>query len=223
MPAGLEAYGEELTKAGTPEELVQALPPGVLRGCLERAYAVYPDRRRSFFYEAALDQSYLEELRTCLGKLRGEDRDYTIQLVRQEIAVFNLMLAARGRFFYGIEKPVLLGLFAPGSGIDGRRFSALLAAPGVAALRALAAGLAVEAGPPEPDPSALEALAWKRYARLASRAFRGSHMGFGAVVGYLALRRLEAANLTTVSEGLRLGVPAGELYRRLLPRSGEAQ
>jgi len=221
LPAWPEAYGAA-GEAETPEDLVAALPQGALRGSLERAYAACPDRSRPFFYEAALDQGYLSELLARLGGLRGADREHTAPLVRQEIAVFDLMLAARGRFFYGLEKADLLGLFAPGSGIDGKRFSAMLDARGVAALRGLAAGAAVEAGPPEPDPAALEALAWGRYARLAVRAFRGSHMGFGAVAGYLALRRLETANLITASEGLRLGVPAEELRRRMLPRAGGA-
>jgi len=213
-PAGYTAAVE----AKTPETLVSSLPQTLLRSGLERAYAVYPGRRLPFFYEAALDQGYLAELLARLNGLTGPDRDYTAKLVGQEIAVFNLMLAARGKFFYGIKNTDLSGLFAPGPGMDRRRFSAMLVASGVAELRALAAGLAVEAGPPEPDPGALEALAWGRYARLATRAFRGSHMGFGAVAGYLALRRLEIANLITVSEGLRLGVAPEELFRRMLPR-----
>lgn len=217
LPGWSDVYGPA-AEAETPGALVAALPPGVLRDSLERAYKVYPDRSRSFFYEAALDRDYLGELGARLAALRRGDRDYTSALVLQETAIFDLMLAARGRFFYGIGKEILTGLFAPGSGIDGRRFSKMLDARGVGALRVLAAGLAVEAGPPEPDPSALEALAWNRYARLALRAFRGADTGFGAAAGYLALRRLEISNLTTVSEGLRLGVPAEELRRRMLPR-----
>ncbi len=217
-PAWPEVCGPAAVEAGTPEGLVAALPEGALRDSLERAYAFYPDRSRSFFYEAALDRDYLAELRTRLAGLQRGDREYTAALVFQETALFDLMLAARGRYFYGIEKETLAGLFAAGSGIDVRRFSKMLDAGGVAALRALASGLAVEAGPPEPDPSVLEALAWSRYARLALRAFRSAGTGFGVAAGYLALRRLEISNLTTVSEGLRLGVTAGELGRRMLPR-----
>lgn len=220
LPAWPGAYGPRLAEAGTPEELVEALAPGVLRDSLKRAYEHYKDGNGSFFREAALDRDYLGELLARLACLPRADRDHTAALARQEIAIFNLMLAARGRFFYGLEKKDLLPLFVPGSELNERKFSALLGAPGLSSLRALAAGLAVEAGPPEADPSALEALAWGRYARMAARAFRGSHMGFGAVAGYLAMRRLEVSNLITVAEGLRLGVPAGELRPRLLPRSG---
>lgn len=213
-------HGPGLAGAGTPEDLAEALPQGVLRRGLERAYSDRNEGNGSFFVEAALDREYLAELLVRLAGLPRSDREYTSALVRQEIAIFDLMLAARGRFFYGLEKKDLLPLFAPGSDLNERKFSALLSAPGVHSLRGLAAGLAVEAGPPEADPSALEALAWGRYARLAARAFRGSHMGFGAVAGYLAMRRLEVSNLITVAEGLRLGVPAAELRPRLLPRTG---
>lgn len=219
LPGWPEVYGPA-AEAETPDALVEALPRGVLRDSLRRAYEVYPDRSRSFFYEAALDRDYLGELKVRLAGLSAADREYTSALARQETAVFDLMLAARGRFFYGIEKEKLAGLFAPGSGIDGRRFSKMLDSGGVAALRSLASGLALEAGPPEPNPSALEALAWGRYARLAARGFRGTQTGFGAVAGYLALRRLEVSNLTTVSEGLRLGAPAEELRGRMLPHGG---
>ena len=84
----------------------------------------------------------------------------------------------------------------------------------------MAAGRAVFAGPEERDPAALEALARARYAALARRAWRGSHMGFGAVAGYAALRRLYVEDMTSLAEGLRLGMPAAELWARLGPREG---
>jgi len=206
--------------AETPEQFVKSMAPGILKRALEEAYLVYPDRSRSFFREAALDRAYLGEMLVRLNALNKADREYSAPLVRHEIAVFNLMLAARGRFFYGLEKKELLGLFAAGSRLDRRKFLAMLSASGVGALRALAAGSAVNAGPEEPEAGALEVLAWDRYAKLAMRAFRGAPVGFGAVAGYLALRRLETANLITVAEGLRLGVNSGELAGRMLPRLG---
>ncbi len=97
----------------------------------------------------------------------------------------------------------------------------MLRTPEAGGLRALAAGTALDPGPPEPDASALEALARRRRFRLANRALRAGHMGFGAVAAYLALRGVEISNLITVAEGLRLKVEAGDLFRRLIPR-GEA-
>jgi len=66
-------------------------------------------------------------------------------------------------------------------------------------------------------PTDLETLAWRRYYRLANRAFRRCHMGLGAVVAYAAIRRVELANLITLSEGIRQGQPADALRRRLIP------
>ena len=69
-----------------------------------------------------------------------------------------------------------------------------------------------------PSEVALEALAWKRFQRLANGAFRRDHMGLGAVVGYAGLRRVETANLITLSEGIRTGMTAEAIRARLVPR-----
>jgi len=91
----------------------------------------------------------------------------------------------------------------------------------VADVAALAAGVAVDelpAGAKEAwTPADLEPLAWARYYRLANRAFRRSHMGLGAVVAYTAIRRVELANLITLSEGIRLSRPPDVLRRCLIP------
>ena len=61
------------------------------------------------------------------------------------------------------------------------------------------------------DPGMLERLAWTRFWRLANRAFRRSHMGLATAVAYIQLRRVEVANLITVCEGIRAGIPARQL------------
>jgi len=69
------------------------------------------------------------------------------------------------------------------------------------------------------DTSALEGLAWKRFFRLANFAFRQSHMGLGAIMGYAGLRRVEVANLITISEGIRNGMAAEKIHGRLITRT----
>ena len=217
LPPALEGFGPEMLEDKTPEMLIATLPLGPLREQLAQAWADHPDRGRPFFLEAALDRAWLKELLARSTAQAAGDRAFATALARQEIAAFDLLLAARGRFFYGLGRAELLALYAGGSRVDQRRFAAMLDAPDVGSLRALAAGTAVDSGPPEPDPTALEALTRARRAKLARRALRGGHATFGAVLGYLALRRVEAANLVTVSEGLRLGLPARELVRRMTP------
>jgi hypothetical protein len=75
------------------------------------------------------------------------------------------------------------------------------------------------AGPAAVDASLLEALAWRRYLRLSNRAFRRSHLGLGAVIGYVGIRRAEVANLITLSEGIRVGEAAEAIRARLIPRA----
>jgi vacuolar-type H+-ATPase subunit C/Vma6 len=47
-------------------------------------------------------------------------------------------------------------------------------------------------------------------------------MGLGAVIAFTALRRVELANLITISEGIRNGMEAAAIRTRLIPGVGEA-
>ncbi len=200
-------YGAELGKAKNFEELLAALPRGVLRGSLQAAYAAPPPAGAPFFYEARLDRDYLREMAARAAALGGEDGELAGLLCAQEAAVFNLELAARGINFHGFEKGALLELLASGPGLGPKRFPEL---PG--------SGAESEGAGPEQDGLAA---AWRRCARLAARSFRRGHMEFGAAAGYVALRRAETSNLITVAEGLRLGLAAEEILRRLVPLSLE--
>jgi vacuolar-type H+-ATPase subunit C/Vma6 len=71
------------------------------------------------------------------------------------------------------------------------------------------------------DAATLETLAWNRYLRLARRAFRNNHMGLGAVVAFTAIRRIEVANLITLSEGIRTDMEPDVIRRRLVPSDEE--
>ena len=214
LPPGMAAYGPALAAVNDLPGLASALPEGPLRRALERVLAAKPGGE-PFFYEAELDRAYYMELAALAGALGAVDGPYAAGLARQEVAAYNLALAARGRFLYRIDENELLLYFAPGSAITRLRFKAMLAAPGIGALRAMAAGLALAAGPEEKDPAALEALARDRYRTMARRAWRGSHIGFGAVMGYAALRRLYTEDLIRLSEGLRLGLGPEAIYKRL--------
>lgn len=221
LPPGLEC-GPELAGARNKEALPEILPAGFFRASLERALPLLSDGGSPFLCEASLDRDYLSVLSERGRALGGDGAGLAAWLCGQEAAAFNLMLAARGRFFHAFEKKDLLPLFAPGPSMDLKRFSRLLSAGNAGELRALAAWSAVDPGPPEADLSALEALAWRRYRALAVRALRRGHMGYGAVAAYMALRRVEIANLVSVSEGLRLKAEPGALSRRLIPRAEAA-
>ena len=67
------------------------------------------------------------------------------------------------------------------------------------------------------DAGRLEAEARRRWWRLANAAFRDGAPGWAAVYGFTVLRRIERANLITLSEGIRLGVEPGALRAYLTP------
>ena len=194
-------YGLALLSAKTLEELAELLPEGPLREGLKRACEIYFIRDSSFFYEAEIDLAYFKELLARAGALSGPDRKAARNLAGAELEIFLLALAARAKAYYGIGGKELSGFYLEGSGISSRRFLRLLEAP---------------EEPGGQEPSATEAAAWTAYARLADRVFRRSNIDFGVAAGYAALRRVEAANLVTVSEGLRLGVPPEALRARVL-------
>jgi vacuolar-type H+-ATPase subunit C/Vma6 len=64
-----------------------------------------------------------------------------------------------------------------------------------------------------------EAVAANQLHRLANQAMRRNPIGLGTVIGYVTLRQIEIANLITISEGLRLGLPAETIRARMTPRS----
>jgi vacuolar-type H+-ATPase subunit C/Vma6 len=202
-----------LASSGSPAGFAARLPPGSLRASLAEAAAMYPAEPRPFLFEAALDKGYLSELLVRAARLRNaDDRDAVLPLARHEADMFLLSLAARGRFVYDLPPAQLIPLYVPGANLPRRRFLAMLAAAGPAGTPGT--------GDASSAAAAIESAAWTRFADLANRAFRGNHMGIGAVAGYAALRRIEAANLITLSEGLRRNMDAAAIRRRLIPRRG---
>ncbi len=191
--------------------------PGA-RAVATEALASRPGDARPFLVEAAADRGYLGELLARAARLPAGDRAHVVPLACQEADVFHVQLVARGRFGYGVEAAQLASFHVAGTCVTRRAFEAMLREATLAEAARRLARRAIDAVPPEAaDAAMLEALAWQRYRALANRAFRRAPIGWGAVAGYVALRRLEVANLVTVSEGVRLGVPEDEVRRRLVP------
>jgi vacuolar-type H+-ATPase subunit C/Vma6 len=177
--------------------------------------------------EAALDRGYLNELVSRAAALSGEDRELVEPVIQQEADNLHLALIGRGKFVYGLEPERLLEFHVAGTKIPRQRFAAMLAEPDLAAVARLAEGRALDVPPSGltgtgesiPDAAGLERCGWHRFARLANRAFRRSHVGLGAIVGYVALRRVEVANLITLSEAIRQGVEPDAIRGRFLSQA----
>ncbi len=214
LPSGMEGYGKGLAAVKSREDLAAALPDGLFRDSLAWAFADYPGKDAVFFIEAALERDYLAELSARAGELGAGDLEGAGVLYELETAAFNQTLALRGKFLYGFPNKELLRLYAPCPARDMRIFKAILGAADIGSALAQVCG---REGVIAPGLAGLEALLRSRYRHAALKALRGDHLGFGTVAAYLALRRLETADLITLAQGLRLGASAAELEKRLLP------
>jgi vacuolar-type H+-ATPase subunit C/Vma6 len=222
LPENLALPVEALATAECLKAFEALVPQKALRVGLGCAAPLYQEQPRAFFIEAGLDCGYLAELLRRAGGLPQADRDGVLEIARHETDTFLLMLASRGKFHYGLGAAMLRPFHVPHARIGLRRFEKMLAAEDLTQVAALAKGTAIDrlpAGAAETSDAAnLEALAWDRHYRVANRCFRRSHMGLGAVVAYAAIRRVELANLIALSEGIRAGLDAGAIRRRLIPR-----
>jgi vacuolar-type H+-ATPase subunit C/Vma6 len=226
LPSELALDTQGLAAAESLDAFVPLVPKGVLRGSLAEALDIYRDHSRPFFFEAALDHGYFKGLIARAERLSGEDREIITPVVSQEVDIFHLMLIIRGRFHYGLRPEMLLPLHITGTRIPSTLFIEMLNDQDLSVSGGRVAGRVFDGLPFERgstdgsaaatfDGSSLERLSWKRYLRLANLAFRQSHMGLGAIVGYGGIRRVEVANLITISEGIRKGMSAETIRSRL--------
>jgi vacuolar-type H+-ATPase subunit C/Vma6 len=233
-PFALDA--DALVTADSLETFASRIPSKPLQKGVRLAMPVFEHNSAgAFFIEAGLDHGYLTELLARTEPRRAgarESPDMKV-LACQETDMFHLGLVARGRLTYELRPEDLLGFHVMGAGIRRQAFATMLAACDAQQVAAEAAGRAIDRTYASQEkggearealtPAMLEVLALNRYYRLGYWIFRRSHMGVGTVAGYAAMRRVELANLITLSEGIRAGVPSAVLRRRLIPRGAEEQ
>jgi vacuolar-type H+-ATPase subunit C/Vma6 len=226
LPKEYAFDAKPLATAQSLQAFAALLPRGAFRQSLRRA--ALHDGSPPFLCETAWDQAYCQELIARTGRLSGEDKAFITALVQQEADTFHLMLVTRGRFHYELKQEQLLPFHVTGTRIARARLAVMLTDAELRTAMGRVVGLALDELPPERgngqtwptlDATSVEALAWKRYMRLANRTFRHGHVGLGAVAGYVGLRRAEVANLITLSEGLRLRVASDVLRARMIPRA----
>lgn len=232
MSSGMTLDVATLLTAKSLEEFVNRLPAGRPRDRLQALVGGQREPPPVFVLEAALDSGYFRELITRNHRLSGSEGEIIKPLVFQEANIFQWMLVARGRFHFGLSAETLLPLRLGGNGTNGGWFNLLLSAPDILTMAKQGVGTVIDDMPAtrtsegelkEVDISAVETLAWQRYLRLANSALRRSHMGAGAVVGYFGVRRLEIANLISLSECIRLGVEEDKARARMIPRAGREE
>jgi len=226
-PFALDA--DALVTADSLEAFASRIPSKPLQKGVRLAMPVFEHNSAgAFFIEAGLDHGYLTELLARTEPLAARESPDMKVLACQETDMFHLDLAARGRLTYELRPEDLLVFHVRGAGIRRQAFAAMLAAQDAQQVAAEAAGRAIDRTYASQEkggeareaitPAMLEVLALNRYYRLGYWIFRRSHMDVGTVAGYAALRRVELANLITLSEGVRAALAPEVIRRRLIPR-----
>lgn len=220
LPPELALDEASLLAAASLTEFAGRLPAGGPRKRLLTFLAHAGEPAPLFLLEAALDAGYFAGLTARTGRLPGGEHEIVAPLIFQEVNAFQFMLAVRGRFNFHLTAPSLMPLGMSGCGVGPEWFHGLLSVPDLMSAAKSAAGVVIDELPPQPptdegqpaiEISTLELLIQQRYLRLANTAFRRSHLGVGAVAGYFGLRRVEIANLITLSESIRLGLDVREM------------
>jgi len=226
LPGQFALEEAALLKAQSLEDLAQLLPAEPLGRMLHDTLNICHNQQEPFFVEATLDQKYFQEELVRAHKLSHEEHNKIMPLIMQEIDIFHLMLVLRGRFHHKVDPQVLASLQVEGTHLSHHRFKAMLTAPDATAVAQIAIGrvldsfpstFATDTTPVSLDLPTLEALAWKRYLKLANRIFRQSLTDFGIIAGYIGVRRMENINLITLSEGIRAPISDKTLRLRMIP------
>ena len=224
LPAGMTLDAQKLMNAGSFEDFATLLPPQPPYRRLRDAIFLQRQPAIPFFLEMALDSDYFQELVSKTRQLPEDDLADICPLMLQEANLFQFMLVIRGKFLYRLPPESLLPLRV--TGVSDAWFKELLAVPDMLTAAKSGVGTVLDelptgrsSGENTVNPAVLETLAWNRYARLANMAFRRGNIGLGAVIGYAGLRRVETANLITLSEGIRMGVRNDELRQSLTART----
>ncbi|MCX7965199.1 MAG: V-type ATPase subunit [Syntrophorhabdaceae bacterium] len=226
LPGELSLNIKKLVDAEDIEGFIKYTPKGFFQDTIKSAFQLYGNNAKPFFIEAFLDSAYFKELILKMNRLNQSDRAYIKPVVDQEIDIFHLMLITRGRFLYDLIPDQLKPLHVEGTAIQKRIFTSLLGELDPAAVIKALERRVIDIIPSElskieqspPDLSILESYAWKRFYRLCNKVFYQNHMGFGCIIGYIGLRRIEILNLIALSEGISGGYGSDYIRKHLVLR-----
>ena len=107
-PGSSRPWGPCLPSSKSVRELVDLVPLPALREPLARVLRSQVAQGHPFFFEAALDQAWLQGMMKRAAALASEDAELVSELVAQEARIFHLMLVLRGRAQQGLDPAALL-------------------------------------------------------------------------------------------------------------------
>jgi hypothetical protein len=168
--------------------------------------------------QTELDRLYYTKLLEALKKLPKRDRPASEKILNEEISLRNIVWALRLRIYYGMESDVIRDRLMPSPGAD-----ALAALELPLDNREAWKGWGREsflntAHPGEPwrlDPRYFQNAASEYLYRLALHAFRRRPLSIDTGFCFIKLKQFEEDVLTSVAEGLGLGMSGRDVFSLL--------
>jgi len=207
LPEDLELPVRAFLSATSLADFLLLVPDPDLRTGAEAAAREHLETGETFFVEAALDAAYYRKLLERQRQLPAPHRRGTEQLVRLEVTAANVLCVLRLRLNYQIPFERVAKFLAPSASHPFRlerlyayaSFSDMVKlVPAELLPRDRREGLA--------DLGELERAIWERILTVANRRFYRASGDLGAVLAFVAIKRVEFANLVRVIEGVRYGM-----------------
>ena len=218
LPEPFRWEGFNPQELDTVRAVLDAIPEPTLRRAAAEALVLYTGDPVPLYLEAGLDRGYFSLLAEASAELGGRDRRDIEPMLEFERNLHNLMLILRARANHGLDPGVVTRLTAPAANgrpdpwiaeAAQRRSPDDIVARAPRSLRRLLAG-----GPA--DLPGIERRLWQGYYSLANRVYYQTFFSMACPYAFAAVKRMELANLITVVEAVRYGLPTEQTASRLL-------
>ncbi|MDR1624945.1 MAG: V-type ATPase subunit [Spirochaetia bacterium] len=169
--------------------------------------------------EFQIDRQYYAELIDCVNALPSGERKRVTPLVHTEVLLQNLLWALRLKFYFGknfdeAEKYLFPFGFSGVAGLARRVFE--LPADDPKAWEGLGPGNVFSAGRDGLiDPEAIEGRAGLYFYKKLRRFFYANPFTLASVYAFFRIKKYEARLVTSVSEGIRMGISSREMEEAL--------
>ncbi len=198
-------------------EFIVLIPDGVLRTAAEKGAASYADTGQTFFVESALDTAYYAGLLARQRELPDPHAEGTEVLVRDEIALYDILTLFRLKLNYGLRYEQAARFLVPGAR-HAVALDRLFAFPDFGDM----VGFLPRDLLPMGDGHSLLTIAdleralWQRFLQVANTHFYHRVGDLGTAVGFYTIKRVELANLFHVIEGVRYEMSPGAIRQGLI-------
>ncbi len=206
LPEPLDLPADAMIKSPSMEALILSIPVKQFRDGALQGLGDFEESGRPFFMEAGIDKAYFTELQYLAGRGRASARTAVLKLVGIEIDIHNTMTILRAVFNYSVLFNKIRPFLAPPGGAVGPRvMDQIRKAPDI---DAAAANVPITLIGGERRPLSgddVELAMWSTLHKTANRQYYTSVLDFGAIAAFYYIKRVELANLITISECHRNG------------------